>query len=204
MKYIKWKILGLTSLVCLLPILLGICLWNDLPQEIAIHFNFYNEPDNFVSKEIAVFGLPLLMMLFQMFSCVTTDLNAIKHGESKKFERATKWIIPVLTVFLYAVTLGYSLGFSINIRKSALVFLSIIFLVIGNYTPKLNYVKNYNLEPDKARKINRFTGFSLVIMGVLCFITIFLPPIFTVIWFALLIVYGVVSTMYVFIHKRTP
>ena len=198
MKYIKWKILGLTSLVCLLPILLGICLWNDLPEEIAIHFNFYNEPDNFVSKEIAVFGLPLLMMLFQIFSCVTTDLNAIKHGESQKFERATKWIIPVLTVFLYAVTLGYSLGFSINIRKSALVFLSIIFLVIGNYTPKLNYVKNYNLEPDKARKINRFTGFSLVIMGILCFITIFLPPIFTIIWFALLIVYGIVSTIYVF------
>ena len=55
MKFIKWKSLVITCIVCLFPMFLGIALWNDLPDSIAIHFNFYNEPDNFVSQEFAVF-----------------------------------------------------------------------------------------------------------------------------------------------------
>ncbi|MBR1969047.1 MAG: DUF1648 domain-containing protein [Clostridia bacterium] len=196
MKFIKWKILIATSLVCLLPILLGIYLWNELPETIAIHFNFYNEPDTFVSKEVAVFGLPFLMMFIQVFSSVVTDLNAKKHGESKKIERVAKWIIPVMSVVLYAVTLGYALGFSIDIRKCAMIILGIVFIVLGNYMPKLDYVKNYKLDTDKARKTNRIMGFSLVIMGILGFITIFLPPVSTILWLIILIVLAMVSFVY--------
>ena len=66
MKFMKWKIFMLTALVCLLPILLGVALWEKLPQNIAIHFNFNNQPDNFAPKGFAVFGLPALMVLLQI------------------------------------------------------------------------------------------------------------------------------------------
>ena len=41
------KTLILTSIVILLPILIGILLWNKLPDSMAIHFNFDNEADGY-------------------------------------------------------------------------------------------------------------------------------------------------------------
>ena len=54
MKKINWRILGITCLVTLLPIVLGVIFWQRLPEEIAIHFNIHNEPDNYASKSVAV------------------------------------------------------------------------------------------------------------------------------------------------------
>ena len=196
MKFIKWKSLIITSLICLLPILLGVSLWNSLPDTIAIHFNLYNEPDNFVSKAFAVFGLPVLMVVLQAFCCFINDINAKKHGERKKFERATKAIIPSITVILQIITLGYALGWNIDIRKSVALIVGIVFLVIGNYLPKFDYIKNHNVDTEKARRINRFIGFESVIMGILSIVSIFLPPIATLIWLLLLIPYTVVSIIY--------
>ena len=61
MKFFKWKIFFITSAVCLLPILLGILLWDRLPDIMAIHFNIYGEADNFASKSFVVFGLPIIL-----------------------------------------------------------------------------------------------------------------------------------------------
>ena len=47
MKFIKWKILVITSVVCLLPIIMGIAVWDKLPDTMAIHFNINNVADNF-------------------------------------------------------------------------------------------------------------------------------------------------------------
>ena len=196
MKCIKWKSLIITCLVCLLPILLGIALWNELPDRMAIHFNIYNEPDNFASKSFAVFSLPALMALLQLICCLINDINAYKHGARKKFENATKWIIPVMTLILQVVTFGYGLGWNIDIRIVTALIVGAVFLVIGNYLPKFDYIKNYNLDTEKARKINRFIGFETVIMGILILITIFLPPITTAIWIFLLIPYAVISAVY--------
>lgn len=196
MKFMKWKSLIVTCVICLLPVGLGLFLWNDLPGTMAIHFNIYNEPDNFASKGFVVFGLPVLMMLLQAFCCIINDINAYKHGERKKFERATKWIIPVMSIVLQTVTLGYGIGWNIDIRKAAALIVGFIFLIIGNYLPKLDYVKNYSVDTSKARKINRFIGFETVVMGVLFIISIFLPPITTVACILLLIPYALIATIY--------
>jgi hypothetical protein len=67
---------------------------------------------------------------------------------------------------------------------------------MGNYLPKFDYVKNYNVDFEKARKINRFIGIETVIMGVLMLISIFLPPIATLISIFLLIPYAIISVIY--------
>ena len=196
MKFIKWKTLVITCIVCLSPILLGLALWENLPESIAIHFNFYNEPDNFASKEFAVFGLPVMMVALQIFCCTINDINAHKYGRRIKLETVTKWIIPIMSIILQIITFGYSLGWNIDIRKSVAVIIGAIFLVIGNYLPKFDYSKNYNVDTEKARKINRFIGFEMVIMGILILITIFLPPIATAVWLFLLIPYAIISIIY--------
>lgn len=196
MKFIKWRILIISCIVCLLPILLGLSLWNELPGTMAIHFDINNTPDNFASKSFVVFGLPLLMAGLQLFCCFINDINAYKHGERKKFERVTKWIIPVMSIVLQIATFGYGLGWSIEMHRIAALLVGIIFIITGNYLPKLDYIKNYNLEMEKARKINRFIGYESVIMGILFLVSMFLPPIATLVCILLMIPYAIISVIY--------
>ncbi|MBR2404474.1 MAG: DUF1648 domain-containing protein [Clostridia bacterium] len=196
MKFIKWKPLLISCLVCLFPILIGLLLWDELPDTIAIHFDINNTPDNYTSKAFAVFGLPIMMAFLQLICCFINDIKAFKHGERKKFELVIKSIIPLMSIILQVITLGYSLGWNIDIRKAVALIVGAIFLVTGNYLPKLDYINNYDLDTEKARKINRFIGFGTVIMGILSLITAFLPAIYTLIWLFLLIPFVIVSIIY--------
>ena len=114
-------------------------------------------------------------------------------------EQLSKWVIPVVTVVLYFVTLGYSMGWAIDIRRVAVFLAGILFVVLGNYLPKLSYVKHYNLEPEVAKKINRFTGFGMVIMGILGLLSILLPEEASLVWLWLLILYGIITLLYTLI-----
>lgn len=196
MKLIKWKILIVTCIICLLPVLFGIAVWDSLPETVAIHFDINNNPDNFASKGFAVFGIPFLMVFFQIVCCVINDINAQKHGECAKFEAVLKWIIPVVSIILQIVTLGIGLGWDIDVRLVAALLVGAMLITTGSCLPKLDYIKNYNLSAEKARRINRFLGIETVVMGILFIISTLLPPIFTVICLFLLIPYAIIGIIY--------
>ena len=196
MKFFKWRIFIITSFMCLLTILFGVVVWDKLPETMAIHFDMYNNPDNFAPRGFVVFGLPVLMVLLQAFCCFVNDINAYKHGERKKFSTITKWIIPIMTVILQTFTLGYGLGWNFDVRIVAALIVGGVLIVIGNYLPKFDYVKNYDLETEKARKINRFIGYETVIMGAMFIISVFLPPVATVGCIFLLIPYALIGLVY--------
>ena len=198
MKNIRWKILIITCIVCLLPIFPGLFLWKELPADMAIHFNIAGQPDNFASKGVVVYGLPCLMMLLQIVCCVVNDINAYKYGSAPKLEMVTKWILPVIAVALQIVTLLFNLGWGVDIRKVVVMIIGCVFLAVGVCLPEVHYVKNFKVDVDKARKINRFFGIEMTVMGILSLITTFLPPITTFIWlFAMIpiIITGVVYSI---------
>lgn len=197
MKFIKKKSLVISCVICLLPILLGVAIWNGLPDAMAIHFNINNEADNFASKYFAVVGIPVLMMRLQIFCCIINDINSAKHGERKKFEIIVKSIIPILTVILQSLTIGYALGIRLDIRRIVAAIVGVVLIILGNYQPKLDYIKDYDkVSTEKARKINRFIGFATVVMGLLFIISIFLPPAATLLSLFLLIPYALICVMY--------
>ena len=188
MKFVRWKILVITCIVCLLPIILGIAMWDKLPDTMAIHFNVNNVADNFAPKPIVLLGFPFMMVLFQIICCVASDINAKKHRKNIAFETVLKWIVPVMSVVLQITTIGYSLGWNLDIRRIATSLVGVIFIVIGIYLPKLDYVKNMKLSAQKAKKINKFVGVSMVI--------ILLPPIFAIVWLFLVIICSILCMVY--------
>ena len=46
------KLLLLTSMVILFPMLWGLMIWSQLPNQIPIHFNVADQADNFQSKPL--------------------------------------------------------------------------------------------------------------------------------------------------------
>lgn len=53
----KNKVIYLSSLLCFVPILIGLLLYSQLPQQIPTHFNS-QRIDGYTAKSIAVFGIP--------------------------------------------------------------------------------------------------------------------------------------------------
>ena len=52
----------ISSLLILSPILVGLFLWNRLPERIPTHFGFNGEADQYGSKAFTVFFMPIFML----------------------------------------------------------------------------------------------------------------------------------------------
>ena len=126
MKHIKWKTLIITGVIALLPMLIGIFLWDKLPDEIAVHFNLYNEPDGFASKGFAVFALPLIILLIHIIFCIGCDLQIGK----KQYIPITKWIIPITSIVVNSATFAYAMGFAVEMGWVAGIFAGFIIIAV--------------------------------------------------------------------------
>lgn len=69
------KLLLLTSVITLLPVFIGLFLWNQLPDSVATHFGLNNQSDGYSSKAFAVFGLPLILLAVHLVCVVATNID---------------------------------------------------------------------------------------------------------------------------------
>ena len=85
----------LTSLICLLPILVGAILYSRLPETVATHWNMQGEPDGWSSRPFAVFGLPGILLA--MGNAERTEpLTMIGPKGLEKVVRSLRVIAPEL------------------------------------------------------------------------------------------------------------
>lgn len=207
MKKINLKILIITGIFCLLPTVIGLIFYNALPDNIAIHFNINNDPDNYFSKSIFVFGMPMMMLILQIFCCIVSDLSDKNPEANKKTITVYKWIIPILSMTLYFVTIMYALGNTIDIRKVVMSILGVLFIIIGNYTPKM--VGNNKFVTIKNEKLNKklikISGYMLILNGLLFIISMLFDTIFSVILVGIAILEAIVLSIFSFLcieHKK--
>lgn len=167
----------LTVIVCLLPMILGAALYNKLPEQMPIHFNVKNESDNYAPKAFALFGIPLILAALQTLCIVFTSK---KIGNNKKpiIIKIMEWFIPILTVFIYIIMIEVPLGSSVYVGKSVCLVLGVLFMIIGNYIPKMSYeVGKIMVHPipknEKSfRKMIKIMGYSFMIMGLILLVLI--------------------------------
>ena len=89
------KTLIITSIVTMLPVLIGIICWNRLPDVMATHFGFNNEANGFSSKAFAVFGLPLILLAVLWVGAFVTAHDPKRQNISPKMFSLMLWIAPV-------------------------------------------------------------------------------------------------------------
>jgi len=163
-KKYKWTLI-LTSVIILLPVLFGIMLWDMLPDVMATHWGVSNEPNGYSSKAMAVLGIPLSMLAMQWFLVLMVELDIKKKNHGPQMLRLMLWTIPVMTLLVSSVTYSYSLGFKMNVGFFVLMFVGILFTVIGNYLPKCR--QNWTMgvrtrwtltDPENWNATHRFAG----------------------------------------------
>ncbi|MDR2897570.1 MAG: SdpI family protein [Spirochaetaceae bacterium] len=133
-------ILIVTTFVCLLPLVLNAAVYTQLPEQVAIHWGVSGEPNSWIPKEY-IWVLPAGMALMNVVMQLVFSLDPRRTKVSGTFTRILVWIMPVITMILYPVTIFYALGVNIPIALVALLIVGMLILVIGNYLPKTR--RNY-------------------------------------------------------------
>ena len=136
-------VLLLTSLVCLLPLIMSLVVYPDLPEQVAIHWDSTGNPDNFAPKALAAFGLPFVFLALNLFSKLKLFNDPKRAYTSQTMQLLTIWLPPVLSVILVPITLLIALGRNIQITLVAPVILGALLIIVGNYLPKSR--QNYTI-----------------------------------------------------------
>ena len=197
MKKIDWKILIITGLICLIPIIFGVILYDQLPEQMAVHFGVDNEPNSFAPKEFALFGIPILMFALQVFCCIFSDFMEEKK-QNKKYITIYKWIIPIIEMVVYLTMLAYGAGIELDMRMIVCITLGIVFTLVGNYMPKTepNKLQMNYIRADFWKKIKRPAGYFFVIIGLTFIISAFLNSMVSLILLGIIIVAAILITIY--------
>lgn len=175
----KWnlKLVTLTSLMLLLPILLGFILWDKLPQKIPSHFNLLDQVDGYSSKVEFVVYLPLMMLAVHLFSLFVTSQDPKRRHINPKIFRLLYFLVPMVSLVMTGGIYGYMFGWLTSPSRYLIGIISLVFIMIGNYLPKVkqNYTVGIKLpwtlnDEENWDKTHRLAGRLWVIGGSLSLI----------------------------------
>lgn len=185
----------LTSIIILLPIFYGLAVYHELPAQIAIHWGVNNQPNGWASRPMAVFGIPVLMMLIQWFMLGTYAINARTKGRTYRMEVVTFSIMPILTIVLYVTTLAIAMGMRLNVGKIATLVIGVMFVAMGNYLPTVTYEQQVGSrhypKPSSAQNwavASRSIGYTMFFGGLLMLISLLFPMLVSAIVVAVIII----------------
>lgn len=175
----KKKIIA-ANIVTLLPILAGLVLWNRLPEQIAVHWGADGAANEWSSKSIAVFGLPMFVLILEWLCILMTMADPKKKNISEKIFCAMLWGMSALSLILNCVSYFAALGGKVNMNMLVFLLLGIFFTVIGNYMPKTkqSYTMGIRLSwtlnsEENWNRTHRLAGFVWSVCGLLLIVNAF-------------------------------
>ncbi len=181
------KTIILTSLLTLLPIPVGLLLWNRFPETMAIHWGITGEADGYASPGFAVFGLPLIMLAVQWLCIFFTDRDKGNQGRNQKMLRLVLWIIPIISNLSLLGLYAFALDVEFSPVVWTVVPMGLLFAVIGNYLPKTRMNSTMGIKVPWAysseanwNATHRFAGKVWVIGGLLVALCGLLPHVWAI------------------------
>ena len=168
----------LSTLLCFGPMIYGLIMWKKLPEQMPIHFNADGNVDSWGGRWMNVILFPLLMILGNAIVHLSFNIKARKMGENvnSKLPNVFKWFMPVLCYTISFIVYSYSFGKKIDPTKIVTTICSILFIIIGNYFPKLEkWMLNIPVKDENLTWVKRTLGWAFMIAGLVSLIFSFTP-----------------------------
>ena len=160
-----------TSLIMLIPILVGLMLWEKLPEQVPYHWNINGEVDGWAGKTQAVFLMPLFMLAMHWVCVFASTADPKSKNYHPKSILLVLWICPVLNLVLNTMVYAAALNYPVDIEIIMPLLLGIAFILIGNLLPKCrqSYTMGIKLpwtlhNEENWNKTHRLAG-KLWVMG---------------------------------------
>lgn len=200
----------LSTIVTLLPVIIGLVIWNMLPERIATHWNASGQVDGFSGKSFAIFGLPVIMLAVHWLCILVTAHDPKNAGQNDKMFKIVLWIIPITSLVTNGAVYAVALGGDISIDLMVRVLVGVMFVVFGNYLPKCRQNHTIGIKVTWAlqneenwNKTHRFTGRLWVLGGVFILATMFIPmERYVWVFFAVIMLMSFLPMIYSYAYHR--
>jgi len=169
MKQVKWIwILGILSVVATLGV------YSRLPDQIPVHWGIDGQIDRY-GPRVYTFVTALLPLVMYGLFWLIPKIDPRKDSYDK---HAGAYGVMAMTLVsfmigLHWITIGYSLGYDIDVVFLVKFFVGILFVVLGNYLPVVR--PNYTLgirtpwtlaDETVWEKTHRIGGYLFVLTGI--------------------------------------
>lgn len=173
LKQNKYKII-ISSIITLLPTLLGFAIWNRLPENIATSFGWNGEVTGYNSKIFAVIGLPVILTFVNLICIIATTADPKRKNISKRMFTAVISIVPVCSLLCGICIYSNALGYKISIESIMPVFVGVLFFALGFILPKCkqNYTIGIKLpwtlhNEENWNKTHKLAGKLWIVGGII-------------------------------------
>ena len=102
------KRMVLSSIVCVLPLVVSALLYRQLPNQMPIHWNSVGEANGFIEKNIGAWGIPLFMLAIHLVVAIKTEMEMSRNVQSGNTQNPKSSAVPVRLPFAPAPTPGTS------------------------------------------------------------------------------------------------
>ena len=197
----------LGSLMLLLPMVIGLILWQQLPEQVPSHWGINGEVDGWSSKAMAVFGFPALLLVIHWVCVFGASADPKNKNYPPAMAKLVLWICPVLSLVLNTIIYATALGYSMDTALILPIIEGVLFIIVGNLLPKCrqSYTLGIKLpwtlaNEENWNKTHRFGGKVWVIGGVVILATAFLRQFWIMMVILLLMV--LIPTVYSYLLYR--
>ncbi|WP_148512597.1 DUF1648 domain-containing protein [Streptococcus salivarius] len=180
MKNNMQRIIG--NLLILTPVIVGLVFYNQLPNQVAIHFNVEEQANGFMDRNLAIVVLPFIALV--IYNLLFSFFKQITIPFLKEF---MLWLIPIFSVVIQGLILTFALGGQIQVRLTVIWLATLIFLVIGNYLPKSIGLATKN-HSESSNSVARKLGYLMVAMSLALLISLCFNPYTTIIILGIFVV----------------
>ena len=201
------KTLIISSLTLLIPVIVGLLLWNKLPDPMPSHWNIHGEVDAWSSKAFTVFGLPAMMLALQWVCLLACTADPKHQNYNPKMLKLALWICPAIGLILCGMVYPQAMGYSVPIEVIMPLVMGVLFVIVGNWLPKCQqtYTMGIKLPWTFASEENwnathRFGGKVWVIGGIITMLTAFFGSFWLLM--VILVLMVILPTVYSYLYYR--
>ena len=126
--------ISITVILLAAFLVMGIAIWDFVPEEMASHWNINDQVDGYMSKFWGVFLIPIMALGMFVLFLVVPRIDPLKANIAQFREAFNLFILLIMLFFgyMWALTIAWNLGYT-DFRMSAAMLpaLGLLFLFVG-------------------------------------------------------------------------
>ena len=199
----------LAAVLILATALAGILVWNQLPEQVASHWNANDQVNGYMSRFWGVFLMPVMATGMLLLFLVIPSIDPLKANIQQFRATFNTFIVLIIAFMLYihVLTLIWNLGYTgFRMGGAMLPAMGLLFIFLGALISKakrnffIGIRTPWTLSSDRVwDETHRLGGKLFIGAGVLALVGIFFPN--DAIWFIMVPVLGasLISVVYSYI-----
>jgi len=196
-------------IIILISFIVGIFLMPHLPDQMASHWNSQGQVDDYMSKRLGVFLMPLVSVALFLLFIIIPKIDPLKKNIEKFRKHFNRFILLIFLYLFYihTLTILWNLDYRFNMTNMILPAIGLLFLYIGILLKhaKRNWFIGirtpWTLSDDKVWDKTHQLGSKLYIAsGIIAILSIFIQK--YAIWLILVPAIGVAIFLIVYSYIK--